>query len=315
MVKITRIIKNNNMRLPTYEKSDIHRIALVATGSWGDNINQTLQLKPLKSHFEKCTLDVHTSTTYANAFYNNPYIDKIVEHPSTDKNTALHLTKTIPDKLNSCGYDTILADHPMVTRPWSSSAHPQLGENLICVWYEQLTKLGIKYEAPLKSVLRLTEQEQEKVADFVSSIPNFSNSRNILMEISAESGQTFWNHGWTEAVIRYFLNGNTNVFVSSRHVTKEVTRLNNESRGRVRFVGHLSIRECAELFNYCQIFQSISSGLSNACNTDHCKTDITWLEVVNSFAVTSAPIRSDGKLFWYKNDLDEYLAKLRSMGI
>lgn len=302
--------------LPNYSKDGVFKIALVAPGSWGDNINQTFQLKPLKDKYPNSIIDVHSSERYASAFYNNPYVNNIIEYKSHDKNSALHLIHTIPPIIQNLNYDIILSKHPMVARPWSTCKHPELGENLILVWAAQLDDLGIDYPVPLESSMHLTDTEINNVEAFVSRISNLTTKRNILMEVQAESGQTFWNDNWTSAVCEYFLKDeNTNVFISRRDITGTIAKINNTYEGRVYFVGGLSIRECAHLFNYCQVFQSISSGLSNACNTNWCKKDITWLEVINSPAVNSAPMRYANKHFWYKNDLSQYIKYLESVGL
>lgn len=314
---VSKLRKSMNITpLPNYSKDGIFKIALVAPGSWGDNINQTFQLKPIKERYPNSILDVHTSDRYASAFFNNPYIDNIIEYKSHDKNSALHLIHTIPPVIQNLKYDLILARHPMVFRPWSTSKHPELGENLILVWAAQLDDLDITYQVPLESVLSLTDLEIKNVDAFLSRINNMTSKRNVLMEVQAESGQTFWNDNWTSAVCEHFLQDpNTNVYISRRDITGTIAKLNNTYEGRVYFVGGLSIRECAHLFNHCQVFQSISSGLSNACNTNWCKKDITWLEVINSPAVSSAPMRQENKHFWYTNDISQYIDYLKKIGI
>ena len=306
----------NLQELPVYPKDGKMRVALVAPGCWGDNINQTFQLKAIKDRYPECSIDVHSSDRYSSAFYNNPYVDRILEYQSHDKNSALHLIHVIPPMLQNRNYDLILARHPMIYRPWSTSRHPELGENLILVWAAQMDELGLEYNVPLESTMRLTSGEIENVKRFIERVPGFNTKRNVLMETHAESGQTFWNDGWTKAVCDHLLTDkNTNVYLSRRDISPDIAKLNNKYGGRVYFVGKLSIRECAELFNHCQVFQSISSGLSNACNTNWCKKDIIWLEAINSHAVSSAPMRKESKHFWFENNIANYINYLKSIGV
>ena len=215
------------------------------------------------------------------------------------------------------GYDHVFAPHPMFNQEcWVSSHHPELGVNLIYAWVHALERAGINCPIPPQSVLKLTENEIRRVSDFCEKIKDFKTKRNVLMECHGESGQTFWDHTWTVEVGIYLLkHKDTNLFISRRHSSSDVNRLKQEAPGRVYFVGDLSLRECAELFNRCQIFMSVSSGLSNACNTDWCKDDIKWIETVNSHAVTSAPIRKKDKIFWLENDLDKFKKMLSENGI
>ncbi len=303
--------------IPTYPAEDKRtKIAIIQTGSWGDNINSTLMLRPLQQAYPNCVIDIHTSTHYASAFYNNPHITNIIQYRAESKNDALHLTLTIPNQLIGRGYDMTFAPHPMFNHGnWNSLRHPELGDNIICAWIRALEHAGIQYDWPVETVLRLTEQEIIKVKQFVQQISSMSESRNILMEVHGESGQSFWNPTWTMEVAKHLLNGSTNLFISRHNNSYDVQELQRIAPNRVFFVGHLTLRECAELFNYCQSFFSVSSGLSNACNTNWCKKDIQWFEVTNSPAVTSAPVRSENKVFWHTNDIEVFINMLKSRGV
>lgn len=297
--------------LPVYSKSACSKIkiAIIQTGSWGDNINSTIMLRPIIDHYNgDCTIDVHTSTYYASAFYNNNLIDNIIKHVATNKQSALHLTLTIPDIIKNNGYDKIFAPHPMFNHScWCSSRNPTLGENLIYAWVHALERENIEIEMPPTSILRLKKDEIDKVDVFCKSVAQFSSKRKNIMEVHGESGQSFWNDKWTMAVVDKLCSRNEIVFISSR---RPYTELQNKYSNLCYCVDKLSIRECAELFNRCDKFFSISSGLSNACNTDWCKKDIEWVEVINSMVVSSSPIRKDNKTFWMENDLDKFITTL-----
>jgi ADP-heptose:LPS heptosyltransferase len=299
------------------EQQPEKKIAIIQTGCWGDNINSTLMLKPLREAFETSIIDVYTSTTYSSAFDNNPYIDNIIQYQSHDKNNALHLSISIPPFLKDSGYDIVFSPHPMFNPEyWTSLKHPDLGHNLIYAWVRALENADIKYELPLETILRLRDDEIKNVREYIRSVESFSNRRNILMEVQGESGQTHWGPQWTHATVKYLLKEpNTNIFISRKNSGNDVDELKSLSPGNVHFVGHLSIRECAELFNHCDAFLSVSSGLSNACNTNWCRKDIKWFEAINSYSVSSAPIRSTGKAFWCDNNLDGYLNLLRNNGM
>lgn len=303
---------------PTYTAEENRtKICLIQTGCWGDNINSTLMFKPIHDHFDNCVLDVHTSINYASAFENNPYINKLVKYKADTKQEALHLTLTIPKQIANSGYDKILAPHPMFNPDkWTSIKNPSLDTNIICAWIRALEENGIEYDLPLETVLQLTGVEVSKVKKFMNGIKSFAKFRNILMEVHGESGQTFWDHTWTIKVGKYLLdNKTTNLFISRKFNGGDVADLSSHAPGRVFFVGDLSIRECAELFNHCDAFFSVSSGLSNACNTNWCKNDIKWIETVNSKTATSAPIRKEGKVFWHQSDQGKFIEMLKNEGL
>lgn len=292
------------------------RIALIQTGSWGDNINSTLMLEPLKLKYPESIIDVYTSTLYGSAFHNNPFVNNIIEYYADNKRDALHLSLLIPEDIKSKGYNKIFNPHPMHNPDkWTSVTYPQAETNLICAWMRALEDFGVDFKKPPTTILRLTNEEINKIDNYLSHVSGLDNNKAYLMEVSGESGQTQWNVDWTMAVGKYLLrNEGTHLFISCK--TDGVTpELNRTSLGKAHFVGGLSIRECAELFNRCGAFFSVSSGLSNACNTDWCRKDSLWFEVTNSPVVTSAPIRSEGKVFYHDTDINRYLEILSSHGV
>lgn len=296
-------------QIPKYEKGgSTTKIAIIQTGSYGDNINSTLMFKPLKQHYQDSIIDVHTSTYYWNAFDNNPYISNIIKHTAYNKNDALHLGVVLPEQLSNSNYDIIINAHPMFNHEkWSSSRHQEWGENLIFAWVRAIEDLNIPYDIPLETVLNLRAEEVQKVTDFTNNIELFSQRRKNIAEIHGESGQTFWNDGWTVAMVDKLCGRGEIVFISHRD---KQSQLEAKYPGLCHSVNHLTIRECAELFNKCDKFFSVSSGLSNVCNTNWCKKDIEWVEVVNSQCCSSAAIRRDGKTFWHDNDLNKFINSL-----
>ena len=92
-------VTNKMTNIPKYQNDGITKIAIIQGGAWGDNINSTLMLKPLRTHFPDAIIDVHTSTNYGNAFHNNPYISNIIQHECHDKNSAINLAIAIPPHL------------------------------------------------------------------------------------------------------------------------------------------------------------------------------------------------------------------------
>lgn len=304
-----------HLSLPNYHNNENNTIAIIAPASYGDNINSTLMFKPIKNKYPNCILDVWTSTVYGSAFDDNPYINNLFKLPSTNKDDSLHQVVTTPDLIKNCGYTKIFNPHPMINGDkWTSINNGQLGTNLICAWIRALEEADIPYDMPLETILKLRDNEVSHVNEYCSHIN--MNKRNIIMETQGESGQTQWNHNWTSTVGEYLLkNNNTNLIISKRESDNTISGLQHKFPGSVHFVGALSIRECAEIFNRCQVFFSVSSGLSNACNTNWCKKDIKWVEVVNGSGASSAPIRSTGKIFWYDDNIENFINMLRENDI
>ena len=293
------------------------KIALIQTGGWGDNINSTLMFKPLRNHYPDCIINVYTSNLYKDAFTNNPYVNSICATSTPNKSAAIGLlTETLQKRTTywkSQNYTHVFSPHPF-HNPDSrhSLKRPELGDNLIYSWVHALEKEGIQCSLPPQTSLKLTDTEVDKVDKYWNSLPNLEDKTNILMECDSESGQTFWTDTWTYQVGEQILkNPKVNLFISRKlEQVILMNRLKEIAPQRVHFVGGLSLRECAELFNRCQVFMGVSSGLTNFCNTDWCKKDITWIETINNFSVCSAPIRTTGKIFWFQNNLPRFLTMI-----
>lgn len=296
--------------LPTPEEGARMRIAFVQLGSWGDCINSTLMFAPIKRKWPNCRLEVHTTTLYASAFHNNPYVDALHQTPAATKAQVFSLYDVVPKRIT--GYDKVLTPAPILYRDqWRSAKHPELGYNLWCTFLKVMEDNGIDYELPVQGVLRLTDGERDKGA--AEAAPH-AGKRRILMEVHGESGQTFWDDNWTLKVGRHLLRDGTALFISNRNKTNAIQQL--QQLGAV-FVGGLTLRECAELYNHCNAFLSVSSGLCNACNTDWCNRNTTskWFEVVNSNSCDSSVLRRDRKTFFYENNVDKYIELLKAGGL
>lgn len=282
------------------------KIAIVQPGCFGDNINSTLMLEPLKRHYEGCTIDVFTSTKYASAFVNNKFIDKVHQTEAKTKNDALNLVHA----LKPHGYDLVINSHPMVNKTWSSNEHPELGENLILAWVNSLEVNKVPYDLPLQTHLELTPHERNQADAFIQRLPQ-ERKGIILMECEGESGQSFWHPGWTHDVILTLTQLGYLVLVSCIQQKDLVRGLQVQTMNKCVWVGPASIRVVAGMYDHCDAFISVSSGLSNACNTQQRRPVKHWFEVVNSMACSSNVVRTNEKAFWLENDQNAFCAMLR----
>jgi ADP-heptose:LPS heptosyltransferase len=289
------------------------KIAIIQPGCFGDNINSTLMLKPMRERYHEAIIDVHTTTLYASAFANNPLIDNAVTYPASQKNEALNFVHIIPDKIKAKGYDLVVNPHPMINPDKWASLTQDFGTNLICAWVRCLEDNGFRVPAKLDTILELTDAEKRRATELFARCSN--SKRNVLMEVGHESGQSFWGPDWTTRVGAHLLNGDTTIFMSRKNDGHDIAQLRSRHPGKVHFVGDLTVRECAALYDHCTHFFGVSSGLTNACNTSGRKADVQWFEVINSSVVSSAPVRSDGKVFWYENDVRAFIDMLKSRGI
>lgn len=272
-------------------------IAIIQGGCFGDNVNSTLMLKPLKEKYPDEQIHIYTSSKYASPFYGNPYIDKIFETETAYKNESLNLAHSI----KPVGYEIIINSHPLVNKNWVSNLHPELGENLILAWVNTLESLNIEYNFPIETELYLTDDEIEESIKFVKSIENDNNI--VLLECGGESGQSFWNDEWTKKVSEYLSKSGKTTLISC-------LKNPNVSVNNVHWVGNKSIRVVSGIFDHCHAFISTSSGLSNTCNVRQRSKTVKWFEVVNSLTCSSNVVGKQNKTFWYKNDVKSFIKML-----
>lgn len=291
------------------------KIAFVQLGSFGDCVNSTLMLKPIKDHYGDCKIEVHTTDLYASAFVDNQYVDYIYQHHADSKTKCFNLYNTVPGMVSEMRYDKVFVPAPILhPNKRNSLLHPEFGQNIITTFMRVLEDNQITYDWPVQTILNVSGSEVMNVNRWLAKNMIRWKEHNVLMEVNGESGQTFWDHKWTNEVVKHIMRSDANVFISRRELTNDVKELVLRYKHKVFWVGDLTIRECTVLYNLCDVFISVSSGLSNACCTNHCaKPDGNkrkWYEVINSPTVSSSPLGTDGKVFWYDNDITGFINSL-----
>ena len=207
--------------------------------------------------------------------------------------------------INPKGYDLIVRNHPMYNKNWSSKLHPELGENLILSWVNWMEENNIEYEYPLKTDLFLAEEETRAPTEFIEKLPK-DRKGIILIEAESESGQSFWNGQWTDVIAKKLHTMGYIVLINSVKEAPLAKNLQTTTGNRVIWMGDYTLRTMAAFYDHSDAFISVSSGLSNACNTQQRKIIPTWIEVVNSLTCSSNVIRSTGKTFWHDNNLQNF---------
>lgn len=282
-----------------------YRVALISTGCFGDCINSTLCFEPIKKHYGNCTIDVYTSTKYHTAFINNPHINKLHQVQADTKHDALHLNEIIKPR----DYDLVIKGHPLFNRVWDSTQHPQLGENLILAWVSALEANNIPVELPLTTSLHLTDEELDWCNNFINRFAK--NQKIALMECEGESGQSPWREDWTPSAIRTLIAKGYIVLASCVAQKTIIQNMQIQHKNKVIWVGGASIRTVSGMFDHCDLFISVSSGLSNACNVAQRRPINKWIEVVNDLTCSSNVVGCNDKVFWHRNNKDDFCDYLR----
>jgi hypothetical protein len=117
-----------------------------------------------------------------------------------------------------------------------------------------------------RPVLRLTEEEINKVAEFAATHQLHRYKHVLLFECSSFSGQSFVTPDWALEVSRRLLNVREDLFIIlSTHLPMD------NLPPRMAVASALSLRENAELTKYCSLLLGCSSGITWIATTDWAK--------------------------------------------
>jgi ADP-heptose:LPS heptosyltransferase len=286
-------------------------IAIVQMASFGDVVLTTCILRAIREHRPKWKIHFYTSSFCAGAVENNPDIDE------------LHIKDmSRAEAFNNWGYVTEEAKkkHNRVLVPWPGILHQRewrlmkghLGNNNFMWAYPRCIQyLNLPFTGKIKTYLYPTDEEKQKVSDFVASLDP---RRMLMMEVSGKSGQTWWNHSWTQRAVETIAKKlpEFHLFIScGGEEPADLQALRNKYKGKqtIHYMNDFSIREMSVLFNSCDTMFSVSSGTANACMTHECKRDVKWFELVNNTCWDSSPMGNmKRKFICHKNDQVGYFA-------
>jgi hypothetical protein len=132
---------------------------------------------------------------------------------------------------------------------------------------------------PIAPVLRLAEEEIERVRTFVAAHPALSRCKHrVLFECSPKSNRMFVNPTYAQEVCKLVLTQEPDVcFVLSSNVPIE------SADERILDGSALSLRENAELTKYCTLLIGCSSGITWLCTSD-------WAEPLPTIQLLSSTV-------------------------
>ncbi len=226
------------------------KILLGQLGANGDCVYATILVRQLRQDNPDAHIVWAVSSHCAGLLKNNPHIDEVWEIPvqGWDQHEMMWrvFEREAVRRYIRREFDEILLSQiwPNNFQNFDGTVRPSI-----------LRSIGRPLTVPIENVIRLTEDEIEKVEDFVreSGIAEFEH--RVLFECSSKSGQSFVTPEFAQEVARklYSILPNSTVILS----TNEPVSLADE---RSRYAGNLSLREIAHLTRSCSIFVGAGSG-------------------------------------------------------
>jgi len=280
------------------------KILLVHLHSNGDCLYATAVARQIKQDYPGGHLTWAVASFCKDILNNNPYIDAILEIPNVNKGNSASVLRKLKKEMavekNNGVYDEVF--------------YTQLLDSEIAN-YDGCIRSGIfrgydkPITVPVTPVLRLKEEEIEKVKKFAEK-HNLSGYKNvILFEFAPQSGQLAISlPAAFEITKRLIKNKNTAVILSSNI---KITEEENIIDGSV-----LTLRETAYLTHYCTFLIGCTSGISWASTSDAAK-QLPTLQIIDPYSPWVNPMSRDFQRFGissknlleiYDNDVEKIVA-------
>lgn len=232
------------------------KILLVQLFSNGDCLYATAVARQIKLDFPGCHLTWAIASFCKDILDGNPYIDEVLTTDAVGKKDVKafrRFKRMVLEKKNSGEYDEVFVTH---------IEDSNIANYDGCIRSALFRGYPSPITVPVTPVLRLKNEETEKVRSFVSQHQLQGFSQVVLFEFAPQSGQLNINN---EIAIRIAegiaAGGNTAVILSSgTAIAHPDARIIDGSR--------LSLRETAGLTHYCTLLLGCSSGITWISTSD-----------------------------------------------
>ncbi|MFN8391586.1 MAG: hypothetical protein U0136_14955 [Bdellovibrionota bacterium] len=252
----------------------------------GDVLCATPIAKQLKIDEPNCRVTYFTSTPGEAVLRENPYIDEIVTLPGD----PLQLDREI--------------EGLKALRPWKRFFTPAAYMNYEAIpggsiYQPKGTVFGIVKAAaglhwtiPFIFPFRLTEEEQHQARAFWNTLPA---GPKILVETDYRSEQSPWTDDYNFQMLDAFRDLDP-VFVFTSKVRPRFFESFVSLYPRA-YWADVPFRLNAELFNLCDAYVGVSSGISCLTYSDYCRTDVPRIEVTRGEHWGAAELPHHKELF------------------
>lgn len=234
----------------------------------GDILCSTPIPRQLKQDYPGCRIVFYTSERLKFALENNPYIDELIALPGV----PLELDETV-DELKK-------------ERPWTRFFTPapymnydrEPGADLF-----ELTKAaaGMEFSVPYQPVMQLTDTEVQQVQEYWNQLARqyHPSRKRILVETEFQSEQTPWDESYARAMIEALRHLQPVFIITAKNKPAYFDAL-KAVYADIEWC-NLPFRHNAELFNRCDAFVGVSSGISCLAQSTWCRNDVPRIEVVH----------------------------------
>lgn len=228
------------------------KILLGQLGAHGDCLYATTIARQIKHDYPNCHLTWAIGTIYAAIVINNPYVDEIWEIPVKNHEEITTAWINFEKQAKAC------YKHGDFDEIFLTQIHPNNYQNFDGTIRASIFRGYPKpITVPVNPVLYLTAEEKIRVKKFAAQYNLKNLSQVILFETAAKSGQSFMTSELAMAVAKKLLKELPNIAIIFSSNTPIKGNNHNLLDG-----SHLTFRENAALFKYCNLLVGCSSGIS-----------------------------------------------------
>ena len=237
------------------------------------NIGDILLCTPIARQLKKadpaCHITWYTSDRYAFILENNPDIDEIVSLPADDPET---LDLSIDQIRDERAWTSFRTPAPYMNYYTYKPVIVEAGVTLLDLVRESA---DLQWTVPFVPVVELTSSEITMAKEYCSSLG--ADGPMILVETEFKSNQTVWDADFALELVES-LKDLAPIFVfTSKNRPADLDQL--QAKYERIFWCDLPFRANAELFNLCDAFIGVSSGISTLTYSTWCRDDVPRIEV------------------------------------
>lgn len=254
------------------------RLLLGQLGANGDCLYATILARQIRHDYPDAHITWAISSQCKSLLRNNPDIDDIWEIPIPSWNDHEMMWRVFEREATR----RLLRheyDHAFFSQIWPSNFQNFDGT----VRPSILRSYGRPITVPIDNVIALTDEEIERVDDWARQAGVSSFEHRILFECSAKSGQSPMTVDLAQEVAEHVYKALPSATILlSTHLPVKLAHPNS------RYVGGLSLRECARLSHHCSFFVGAGSG----CTVVATSTAARKLPMVQVLAESTAMFAS-----------------------
>jgi hypothetical protein len=264
------------------------RILLGQLGSNGDCLYATTIARQIKHDFPDCHLTWAISSLCRRVIENNPHVDDVWEIKAT---TWLEIFGPGWFRFETEAWNRVARgeyDHAFLTQICPSNFGNYDGTIRPSVFRNYPRPITV----PVESVIRLTDEEKNKVEQWAKQVGIASGDKMVLFECASKSGQSFVTPEHAVRIAENVLAKRPNTcFVLSTHLPID---LNDP---RMIHGGALGLRETAQLSHYADLFVGCGSGVTVAVTSEAAKKNLPNIQILQHDTSVYASFRHDFEYF------------------